>query len=130
VPGTTQDNGANFTAYWLGPWITFDQPFRRKRIRGIHVDGTGILDAYIAKDFTASQTLIKSDVFTYSGATSTFGGAGVFGGDGIFGDTPLESERLMPTLGVARAFSFMAQSQSAQPLELDALTTFMQFRSR
>jgi hypothetical protein len=24
----------------------------------------------------------------------------------------------------------MAQSQSAQPLELDALTTFMQFRSR
>jgi hypothetical protein len=130
VPGVTQDNGANFTAYWLSSWITFDQPFRRKRIRGIHVDGTGVLDAYIAKDFTASQTLIKSDVFTYSGTTSTFGGAGVFGGDGIFGDTPTESERLMPTLGVARAFSFMAQSQSAQPLELDALTTFMQFRSR
>jgi hypothetical protein len=130
VPGVTQDNGVNFTAYWVSSWITFDQPYRHKRIRGIHVDGTGVLDAYIAKDFTLSQTLVKSDVFTYSGATSTFGGAGTFGGDGIFGDTPTESERLMPTLGVARAFSFMAQGISDQPLELDALTTFMQFRSR
>jgi hypothetical protein len=130
VPGVLQDNGVNFTAYWLGPWITFDQPFRRKRIRGIHVDGTGILDAYIAKDFALGETLVRGDIFSYAAATSTFGGTGTFGGDGVFGDAPAESERLLPTLGVTRAFSFKAQSTSAQPMEMDALTTFMQFRSR
>jgi hypothetical protein len=130
VAGVLQDNGVNFAAYWLGPWITFDQPYRRKRLRGIHVDGTGVLDAYIAKDFANAETLVKSDIFAYSGATSTFGGTGTFGGDGIFGDAPAESEQLLPTLGVTRAFSFKAQSVSAQPLELDALTTFMQFRAR
>jgi hypothetical protein len=130
VEGVLQDNGVNFTAYWLGPWVTFDQPYRRKRLRGIHVDGTGVLDAYIAKDFAGAETLIKQDIFSYDGTTSTFGGSGTFGGAGVFGDAPGETEDLLPTLGVARAFSFKAQSVSAQPMEMDALTTFIQFRSR
>jgi hypothetical protein len=61
--------------------MTFDQPYRRKRLRGIHVDGTGVLDAYIAKDFAnGGNTGQAQDVFAYSGATSTFGGTGTFGG--------------------------------------------------
>jgi hypothetical protein len=73
---------------------------------------------------------VRSDIFSYAGTTNTFGGTGSFGADGIYGDAPAESERVLPTLGVSRAFSFKAQAASAQPLEMDALTMFIQFRSR
>src|SRR6266496_6497441 len=52
VSGQLQDNAANFTSQWTGPWLTvsgiyrrryLQEPYRNKRIRQIHVDGTGIL---------------------------------------------------------------------------------------
>jgi hypothetical protein len=45
VAGTTQDNGANFTAYWRSPWIAFQEPYVRKRVRQMHMDGRGVVPA-------------------------------------------------------------------------------------
>jgi hypothetical protein len=59
VPGTTQDNGANFTAYWRSPWITF-----RSRMCA-----SACADAHGRPRRRRRVPLIKSDVFTYSGAT-------------------------------------------------------------
>jgi hypothetical protein len=137
VSGTTQDNGANFLVYWQGPWFTasglyrhhaWNQPYVRKRVRQIRVDGHGVMDMYLAKDFAGGGTILLSNVFDLPTGT-LFGGANSFGGIGIFGDVPSQSMGTAYSLGVARAFSVQFQSQSSSDMEVDSYTMFVQART-
>jgi hypothetical protein len=128
VPGVTQDNGANFTAYWRGPWITFQEPYLRKRVRQMHMDGKGVVDVYLARDFRTGDELLGASVFQLPIST-TFGSASTqFGGPGVFGDSPAQDQRVFPTLGVGRSFSVLVQGSSNQDLEVDSMTMNIQRR--
>lgn len=100
VSGTRQDNGSNFTAYWKGPWLSFDQPYRNKRLRQVHVDGSGTVDALLGTDFAAAGS-IGTDIFT--GATT-------------------QAATRLYNLGVGRAFSFEISGTHNSAMELDAYT--------
>jgi hypothetical protein len=129
-----QDNGANYTVQWTGPWLSvsgvyrhryLQEPYRNKRIREIHVDGAGTVDAYISKDFGLSSTLILTDIFFYTGTVNTYGGSGTSGVEGFFGGNATQAARRLYTLGVCRVFSFQIQSTSINPFEMDAYTPYI-----
>lgn len=75
--GVYQDNGANFTWSWSGPWQSptfyrrrrFPTPFQRKRMRQIRYDGLGQVDLSLCKDFNTTPTAIASDIFGNSSIT-------------------------------------------------------------
>lgn len=135
VSNILQDNAANFQWYWYGPWLTVSgvfrrhyipEPYRHKRIRQIHVDGSGVVDAFLSKDFTTGGgVLLKSDIFNFTTSGTLFGGANNFGGTGLFGDVPGQSEKHLYSLGVCRAFSFQISATSAQSGEMDSYTPFI-----
>lgn len=119
VEGAVADNDENFEAYWTGPWIAFGEPYRRKRVREVRIDGKGTFDTYLATDFNESSILLRQNTFVATSG-STFGGAGTFGGEGIFGDIPIVNQAKIPSLGVARAFSLtFKQSDHVDPAELE-----------
>lgn len=131
VSGVSQDNGVNYLAYWQGPWITANGraktavPFANKRLRQIHIDGNGIVDVYLATNYSNQFQLIAADIFAYAATAGTFGGSDTFGGGGIFGDLPPQARGKHFSLGVARAFSVQFQSSSVFPMEIDAYTLFL-----
>lgn len=120
LDGVTQDNGTNFLAYWKGPWLTYNHPELRKRMREVVFDGFGDIDVYVGKDF-AGETLEAETLFAQS--DTTFGGSGTFGGTGAFGDTGLVQEGHIYTLGTARAWTFMFRILSNTIAEVDSYTT-------
>lgn len=131
VPGETTDaNAANILCRWTGPWLSFGEPYRNKRIRQVHVDGSGVVDAYKQIDYTAgiTGTLIDTDIFDFPGSAPLFGGAGNFGGDGIFGGSSSVGARRLYSLGVARAFSFQIQATQNGLFEMDSYTTYINLR--
>jgi hypothetical protein len=93
TPGVTQDNGANFTWAWRGPWQSpsfyrrrmFPSTWYRKRLRQIRLEGFGTVDYSLAKDFVTTEALIRSNIFP--GTSGGVAQADIF------------------SLGVARAFS-------------------------
>jgi hypothetical protein len=119
VAGITQDNGSNFTAYWKGPWQAFGAPFLRKRLRQVHVDGTGPFDLYVNKNFELGDTLAAQNLCA-TGST-TFGGSGNYG-DNVFGDTSNTQEDRAYTLGVARAWSVGFRATTPTSMEIDSYT--------
>lgn len=120
VPGVTQDNVTNYTSYWKGPWQTFGAPFLGKRIRQIHLDGTGPFDVYLGRDFVTGDQLAKSNVCATS--TSTYGGADAFGGGGVYGDASNTQQDRVFTQGVARAWSVGFQATTSAAMEIDSYT--------
>jgi hypothetical protein len=93
TPGVTQDNGANFTWVWRGPWQSpsfyrrrmYPSIWYRKRLRQIRLEGFGTVDYSLAKDFTGPESVIRPNVFPSSSGY------------------PVQTEVF--SLGVARAFS-------------------------
>lgn len=132
VPGVWQDNGANFTWAYRGPWQSpvfyrhkwYQTPYYRKRLRQVRADGYGTVDFSLATDFAGLETLWQSNVFA-STAGGTFGASDgtVYGGsDGsLFGAPSLQRARFY-SMGVANAFSvvFSATSNTA-----DAITSYI-----
>lgn len=130
MPGVYQDNGADFTWSWFGPWQSpsfyrrrrFPTPYMRKNLRQMRIDGTGVVDLSLAKDFGGgSGLLLRSDVFSQltAGASTTFGGSGTFGGvDGtVFAPTSAQRGRVYSP-GVANAFSVILSNTSNNPAEV------------
>jgi len=124
VPATYQDNGANFTWYWRGPWQSptfyrrrrFPTPYFRKRLRQLRVEGSGQVDFSLAKDFTPTETLWKSDVFSYTVGTDNFAGTGNFGdASTVFGGSVSMGQGRFYSLGVARAFSVVMSGTTNVP---------------
>jgi hypothetical protein len=128
VPGTTQDNGQNFPAYWRGPWVTFQEPYVRKRLRQIHMDGKGVVDLYLARDFRGGDELVRASVFQLPISTTFGSGTTTFGGAGSFGDASAQDQAVLPTLGVGRSFSVLVTGTSNQDLEVDSVTMNIQRR--
>lgn len=123
VPNQYTDNGSAFSTFWVGPWLAFKQPYLRKRLRQIHVDGKGKWDSSLGRDFLSSQYLIASDIFAgYGSSGTTFGGTGLYGGTGTFGDPNFQGEKRIYSLGVARSFSVRFDSVDASDGEIDAYT--------
>jgi hypothetical protein len=124
--GVTQDEGANFTSYWKGPWHVFGNEHVRKRVRQIRFDGTGTIDVYVAKDFAPGETLNKTVTFT--GGGTLFGGSGSFGGAGTFGDpASVQFDRIV-TPGVARAWSLRVGNSSSSSWQVDSYLCAIQPR--
>jgi hypothetical protein len=123
VAGQFTDNTLAYNSYWVGPWLAFKEPYRRKRLRQIHVDGKGSWDASLGRDFLANQYLVSANIFQgFGSAGTTFGGSGTFGGGGIFGDPDFQGQKRIFTLGVARSFSVRFDSNAAADAEIDAYT--------
>lgn len=120
VSGVHQDNAANYTAYWKGPWQSFKTPYLRKRMRQIHLDGTGPLDLYVARDFNAGSDLADSNLLVVT--SETFGGSGYFGSPdtGTFGGASDTQEDEVYTLGVGRSWSVIFQAATDSAMEIDA----------
>lgn len=131
VPDTFQENGSAFSYSFTGPWLAYKQPYLRKRLRQIHVDGRGTWDLCLATNFLNAEEVIKSNIFAGSGAAgTTFGGAGSFGGDGLFGDVAGQEDARayspgFPVNNVARSFSIEFQGNSSTDAEIDAYTTMI-----
>lgn len=118
APNVYTDNGVPFTWAWKGPWQSpsffrrrlYPSTYYRKRLRQIRLEGFGTVDYYLAKDFVATESLIRANCFpTTILNPSTFGGGGTFGGSGALGGTfgggaPVGEAEVF-SLGVARAFS-------------------------
>jgi hypothetical protein len=132
APNVTQDNGANFTWVWRGPWQSpsfyrrrmYPSTWYRKRLRQIRLEGWGNVDYYLAKDFLLSESLIRQNCFpgTLSGQ-ATFGGPGMFAGPiGLFGGGNPVGEADIFSLGVARAFSQVFSATSNTQDEVLAYT--------
>jgi hypothetical protein len=114
VPNVHQDNGQGFTWVWKGPWQSpsfyrrrmYPSTWYRKRLRQIRIEGFGTVDYYLAKDFIATESLIRQNLFPGTlTAGQTFGGPGQFAGTGLFGGGAPIGEADVFSLGVARAFS-------------------------
>ena len=131
--GATTDNGNNFAWVWRGPWQSptfyrrrrFPTPYFRKRQRQIRVGGSGQVDFSIAKDFTPTETLIRSDMFKYLSVatTGTFAGAGTFAGtDGSVwgGQAGSTRARIYAGIGVANAFSVVFSGTNASPAAINS----------
>jgi hypothetical protein len=128
VDNVFQDNGVNFRAAWYGPWLAYKEPYRRKRVRQLHVDGTGTVDVYYSTDFLPAMNLIGSNIFSGTSGVSTgttFGDASTYGSGGVFGDAFPQGQDRIFSLGVARAFSFEFESVASDDMEIDAYTTLI-----
>lgn len=129
APGATQDNGATFTSYWLGPWLSFGEPYRLKRVREINFDGKGWLTVSIGKDFSYGTQDFKTVRFAQD--TSTFGGGtDTFGGGGLFGGNANEVQRASVfTPGVARSWTLKLTTVQDDQTEVDSITWLIQKRT-
>jgi hypothetical protein len=123
VENVFSDNATAFIAYWIGPWLSFKQPYIRKRIRQIHVDGRGTWDVSVGQDFNVGLVQVQQNIFAgYGSSGSLFGGADTFGGGGTFGDPSFEGQTHIYSIGVARSFSVKFQSVDSSDGEIDAYT--------
>jgi hypothetical protein len=122
VPGETQDNGSAFTALWASPWYTFGQPQLRKRLWAVHFDGSGRIQASLARDFSSGNVL-ASDV-NFSGTPTLWGvGTSPWGSDTTpWGGMSTVNDARIKTPGVARAWSVVYGNSSANPFEVDSFT--------
>lgn len=135
VPGVSQDNGANYTWVWRGPWQSptfyrrrrFPTPEFRKRLRQLRFDGQGTVDVSLAKDFTGGEVLVQSDALA-ADVGDTFGGAGTFGGSGAFGGGTQVPLAKLYSLGVARAFSVVFGATSSAGAAIYSYTLYIQDR--
>ncbi len=135
IKGLVQDNGANFEAYWAGPYHAFGAPYLRKRCRVIHLDGSGYVEVAIAPDFAVAPVTVGTLSFATSTSRDTFGGADTFGGSGTFGggtggmaQTVGEQKILTPRPGIARTWGIVFRSTADQPFEIDSYTMSMDTR--
>jgi hypothetical protein len=130
VPGEPQDNGANFAASWSSKPYTFGSPELRKRVWKLHFDGTGEIQASLAKDFSSSSTTGRDVDFTAS--DELFGTGTVPFGTGTdpFGGLASVREAAILTPGVARAWSVTYGNQTAQNFQIDSFTFELADRPR
>lgn len=128
IDGVTVDQTLNIACNWNGPWLTFGEPFRRKRLRQIRTNGQGVVDAYVGKDFATNASLVSSNIFNFGSSTSTFGGTGTFGGAGVFGEQGTTLKSNLYSLGVARAFNYQISGTTGQPFEMDSYTPLITLR--
>jgi hypothetical protein len=83
VPGLNQDDvpaaggaGTSYSTYWTGPWITFQQPYRRHRLREVHFDGKGRMAFSIARNFQKVPEAVFNTLFgTEAGTFGTNDGS-------------------------------------------------------
>jgi hypothetical protein len=131
VPGELQDNGANFTASWASKFFTFDAPQLRKRVWGVHFDGTGRIDASLAKDFATTSALSSS--VNFAGQSATWGtdvSTLWESGTGAWGVTALVGDARIKTPGVARAWSVLFGNSTADAFEIDSVVFELADRPR
>lgn len=132
------DNGSGIVCIWTGPWLTMgafrrshfiNEPYRNKRWRQIHVDGSGVVNLSLGMDYLG-VTLIKGDIFTATrGVVTLFGGVDSFGGDGTFGgNIAAQARARIYSEGVARAFSVQFSSTGNKAFEVDGYTPFITLR--
>ena len=127
VPDATQDNGATFPAYWLGPWLSFGEPYRLKRVREVNFDGSGFVTVGVGRDFGEAQDFAS---FRFVQDTGTFGGDGTFGGSGYFGGSGASTQRAsIFTPGVARSWSLKLTTRQDDQTEIDSITWLIQKRT-
>lgn len=131
TPGQLYDDGTIFESYWTGPFHRINGfRFARgvlRRCRRLTMEGRGTVDVYVAADYANSRGSQEgTPVFTT--ADDTFGGADTFGGGGTFGGGVQLGQDVIPTLGLAYAFSVGVYSAAAQAWELDAYSFFMDSR--
>jgi hypothetical protein len=124
VPAVYTDNGTNVMWRWAGPWQSptfyrrrrFPTPYFRKRMRQVRLDGTGLVDFSLSKDFAASETLVRSDIFSYGSAADNWQGTGNFADPlSTFGGVPISGSARVYSQGVARAFSIVLSATSGSP---------------
>lgn len=127
VDGIFQDNSVSYLTFWTGPWLPFKEPYRRKRLRQIHIDGRGIVDAYYSTNFLTNQSLLRNNVLSGSSVSlgTLFGGVNNYGVEGVFGDPTTQGEGHIYSLGVARSFSVHFQNLDSGDMEIDAYTTMI-----
>jgi hypothetical protein len=123
VAGEVQDNGAPFTAYWKSPFYTFGDVVRRKRIRLIHFDGKGRIQASAAKTFSkVSAQLADVDFALLEGSYGVNDGTSYTINDGsIYGGISDVGEARILTPGVARAWSVIVANQHAETFEVESI---------
>lgn len=133
VPGRLVDAGDVVYAggsYWRGPHHVMKKPFLRKRCRAIHFDGKGVMEVAVYKDFTRAGVNIGGADFT--GDDGDFGveDGGLFGVDdgSYYGGLAEVNERVLPTLGVARAWSIEFGNNTDDELEVESYTMMMDER--
>jgi len=133
VPNVMQDNGANFTWVWRGPWQSpsffrrrlYPSTYYRKRLRQIRLEGFGTVDYYLARDFLLNESLIRANCFpgTLTGLQPFGGGGGTFGsGSGVFGGGGPVGKAELFSLGVANAFSQVFSATSSTQDEVLSYT--------
>lgn len=122
VPGLTQDEGANFTAYWTGPFHTLDRPYQRKRVRAIIFDGKGRIQTSLAKDFQrqpsfALEQNLATDPQVYGadeGSQYGVNDATLYGGPADV------AQAKIPTPGVGRAWSVQFGNNTSDSFEVES----------
>lgn len=164
APGVYTDAGSNYagahglSAYWLSAWIPFfmfifrhriRRPDVKKRIRGVHFDGTGVINPIVAKDFRSpgseepgvvenlpetSPTLPVnfaqgSQTFGNEDEEQLFGGSTYKGVQMFFGGSTQVGDARLYSLGVGRVWSVGFGNNTADPFEVDSFTLFAQFRT-
>lgn len=137
VANTYSDNGSGYQAYWTGPWQSpayfrrriIQTPDHRKRLRQVRFDASGKLSLYLARDFAASSSFVKS--FDFTGSPTTFGGGDSFGGGGKYGDLVSVAQGRVYSLGFARAYSlqWLSDATSTSPWELENYLLLMEERT-
>jgi hypothetical protein len=137
VPGLNQDDvpaaggaGTSYSTYWTGPWITFQQPYRRHRLREVHFDGRGRMAFSIARNFQKVPEAVFNTLFGTEAATFGTNDGTLYGiNDGtVFGGPVDVGEARAPTLGVSRAWSVQFGNATNEPFELDSYTMMIQNR--
>jgi hypothetical protein len=122
--GYSGDLGVNIDAYWKGVFHTFGAPYLNKRVRRIHFDGSGTVDAYFATDFANyeqfDQTMRVEDPSGDWGDSEPGGGGRELGGGGGGQIVVGEGEILTP--GVARAWSVMFRNNASTTFEVESYT--------
>lgn len=109
---TTQDFSVDFDAYWTSQWMSWGTPYLRKRVRRVHMEGSGRAGLYVAKDYGALASF-KADVFNSA----------------LSGTTVAEGNAY--TLGTARAWSFQFKRLATDlgtPLRVDSFTPMLTMR--
>jgi hypothetical protein len=131
VPGQTQDEipagggmGSNFVSYYDMPWLTFGQPYRRKRIREIHFDGSGRISVYVGKNFAKALPLAGDATFDTEAALWATNDGTVWGGADtqVWGGPADIAEAQILNPGVARAWSLRLGNFTADPFEIESVT--------
>lgn len=127
-PLAVVDNDASFTAYWLGPWLSFGEPYRLKRVREVNFDGIGTVTVGIGRDFAYDVQDFKT--VRFAADDSTFGGEGTFGGAGVFGGDAQQTQRASVfTPGVARSWTLKLTTSGDDATEIDSITWLIQKRT-